>query len=288
MPSTYAHYYFGDKIKNQLHGKIATVIEQNIEMYHIGLHGPDLFFYYKPLSNNPVNTLGFDMHNQPAADFFDMASRYFQYTSSQTPQYGQALAYIIGFLCHFALDSTCHGYIESKIHTCNITHTEIEVEFDRFLLKKNGLNPIKYSMTDHIKPSPENARIIRLFFQPLTTGQIYKSLKSMIWYHQLLVPSNRIKCCLMHSLMKLCGKYPEMHGLIMQPQEIVQCRDSCLRLEKLLDKAQTRCLALIDNYLDHIYNFEPLDRYFCQTFGPEMNWQNIPVFSYQEELQYEI
>lgn len=43
-------------------------------------------------------------------------------------------AYIYGFLCHFALDRECHGYISAKIRQSGIRHAEIEVEFDRYLL----------------------------------------------------------------------------------------------------------------------------------------------------------
>lgn len=51
---------------------------------------------------------------------------------------GSALAYLLGFVCHFALDSACHGYIENKIAVSGVTHTEIESEFDRSLLLQDG------------------------------------------------------------------------------------------------------------------------------------------------------
>lgn len=40
--------------------------------------------------------------------------------------------------------------------------------------------------------------------------------------------------------------------------------------------------------MDFIYDLTPLDKYFARTFGPEMNWQSIPAYSYQEERNYEI
>ena len=55
---------------------------------------------------------------------------------------GGAYAYLLGFLCHFALDAACHGYIENKIAVSHVTHTEIESEFDRFLLERQGIEPL--------------------------------------------------------------------------------------------------------------------------------------------------
>ena len=37
------------------------------------------------------------------------------------------LSYVYGFICHFTLDETCHGYIDEKIAVSGISHTEIEV-----------------------------------------------------------------------------------------------------------------------------------------------------------------
>ena len=34
-------------------------------LYDMGLHGPDLMFYYRALQSNPVNRLGNAMHEQP-------------------------------------------------------------------------------------------------------------------------------------------------------------------------------------------------------------------------------
>jgi hypothetical protein len=63
-----------------------------------------------------------------------------------------ALAYIYGFICHFALDSTCHGYIDEKIAQSGVSHTEIEVEFERHSIpyswcKRSNLPDLFYSGT---------------------------------------------------------------------------------------------------------------------------------------------
>ena len=49
MPSTYAHYQFGQEVLKELPNDIKKIIIKNKESYDIGLHGQDLFFYYLTL-----------------------------------------------------------------------------------------------------------------------------------------------------------------------------------------------------------------------------------------------
>lgn len=288
MPSTYAHYIFGQKIYRNLTGNLKNIVGEHPQLYNIGLHGPDIFFYYKPLRNNPVNSLGFKMHNQPASDFFAKAAYILRDLRSDHALRNAGLAYILGFICHFALDSTCHGYIENKIRKTGITHTEIEAEFDRYLMIRDHLNPSTHHLADHIHPTRKNAQVIQSFFGQFSQHQIRKALSSMVWYSDLLAAPGAFKRQILYMVLKLSGNPLEICHRIMTREARPECQDSCLRLEKLMGKASVCCLSLIDSYIDFLYDDIPLDKYFVRTFGPEMNWQSIPVYSYQEELNYEI
>ena len=46
MPTTYAHDLFGQKVYRQMPEEVKQIIRENGELYRIGLHGPDIFFYY--------------------------------------------------------------------------------------------------------------------------------------------------------------------------------------------------------------------------------------------------
>ena len=54
MPSTYAHYRFGQDVLRALPEKYRTTLLQEEDLFNIGLHGPDLLFYYKPFSHHPL------------------------------------------------------------------------------------------------------------------------------------------------------------------------------------------------------------------------------------------
>ena len=71
MPTTYTHYRFGKDVYKQLDISAQEMVDSFRGLYDIGLHGPDLLFYYQALSKNPVNQTGFAM----AATFLSMPNR---------------------------------------------------------------------------------------------------------------------------------------------------------------------------------------------------------------------
>ena len=161
MPSTYAHYRMGQEVIKQVSVPAHDIIMKHKQLYDIGLHGPDILFYYHPLVTNPVNAIGYGLHERSGKYFFGKAAEIIETASDKEA----ALAYIYGFICHFALDSTCHGYIDEKIVQSGVSHTEIEVEFDRSLMIEDGKDPVRQDLTKHIVPSMENASVIAQFFQ---------------------------------------------------------------------------------------------------------------------------
>ena len=41
-----------------LDGNEKKIVEKYPQLYLIGLHGPDILFYYKPLKSNSINSIG--------------------------------------------------------------------------------------------------------------------------------------------------------------------------------------------------------------------------------------
>ena len=124
MPSTYAHRRFGADVLQQLPAALQDQIGKNRALFDVGLHGPDLLFYYHAAKSNPVSALGNAMHEQPGRVFFERARGVVR----QAKDRDAALAYALGFVCHFALDSTCHPYVEAYTHQSGVSHCEIETE----------------------------------------------------------------------------------------------------------------------------------------------------------------
>ena len=189
MPSTYAHRRFGTNVLEHLPDELRAQLEQNRELYDIGLHGPDLLFYYHAAKSNPVGALGNAMHEEPGRAFFDRARRVVHCEADRDA----ALAYALGFVCHFALDSTCHPYVEQFTRESGVTHCEIETEFDNMLLRRDGYDPLKFFTASHIHPSEQNAKAIAPFYEGISEQVALDSLKGMISVHRLLQASNPVK-----------------------------------------------------------------------------------------------
>ena len=168
MPTTYAHYRFGKDVISALPRPLEKAVENNRELFDIGLHGPDILFYYKALKSNPVSGQGYALHDKMADQFFSHAAEII----SKTDDSAAARAYMYGFICHFALDSECHKYIEKMIQVSGISHSEIEMEFDRYLLTGDHINPVTYFSAKHIHPTMENAKVIAPFFEDLSADTV--------------------------------------------------------------------------------------------------------------------
>lgn len=263
MPSTYAHYRLGQEVARSLPDEIKEIIENNRELYNIGLHGPDILFYYKPFFSNKVNQTGFGMHDEPAEGFFESAGKLILNKYGR----GACLAYIYGFICHFVLDSECHGYIDEKIERSGVSHTEIEVEFDRDLLVRDGFNPITKSLTDHIIPSEKNAEIIAEFFTGITKEEVKEALESMKKFNHILVAPSRGKRLLIYGLLAITGNYKELHGLVVNYKANPDCMDSTEKLRRLYVTAVRESIRLITAYEYTLWQEVKLDARYRLTFG---------------------
>jgi len=60
MPSTYAHYRMGQEVIKQVSVPAHDIIMKHKQLYDIGLHGPDILFYYHPSMQS-----GMDCTNVP-------------------------------------------------------------------------------------------------------------------------------------------------------------------------------------------------------------------------------
>lgn len=68
MPAAYAHYTFGKKVLANIENPdIRRIITEHRALFDIGLHGPDILFFYRPLKSNPVSKAGHLMHAEIVA-----------------------------------------------------------------------------------------------------------------------------------------------------------------------------------------------------------------------------
>lgn len=273
MPTTYTHYRFGKDVMGALPRPLQQSIEAYRELFDIGLHGPDILFYYRFFEKNHVNQQGFALHDLPADQFFEHAVKVIETSRDRSA----ARAYIYGVICHFALDSECHKYVEKMIQVSGISHGEIEMELDRYLLTEDHIDPITYLGTRHIHPTRENAEVIAPFYEEITAEELKKSLTWMIWVHKLLLAPKKWKRNVLFGAMKVAGMYESNKGMVMSIEPNPACKDYCRLLKKQYAGAVPLAVGLILKYQKVLFKGEKLPERFHETFGAGENWETLPL-----------
>ena len=271
MPTTYAHYKFGEEVMSALPRPLQNSIENKRELFDIGLHGPDILFYYRPILKNKVTSQGYAMHDRPADEFFNRAAEVI--AKAEDP--AAARAYIYGFICHFALDSECHPYVEKMIQVSGISHSEIEMEFDRMLLTEDFLNPVRHDSAKHIHPTIENGRVIAPFFEEVSPEIVKKALKSMKFYLKILRAPDPGKRRILMGGMRLAHCYDSMHGMVMSLEPNPECKEYCALLKRRFSGAVPLAAGLILQYQKKLFQGGELPDRFHQTFGAGDNWEEL-------------
>jgi len=277
MPTTYAHWYFGQQCYQLLPTKYQDFISKHLDLYNLGVHGPDVLFY--DLSNNKMAKYGSDIHCEPAKDIFTKLKIAYKKDV-------RVLSYSLGMLSHFIFDSNAHGYVEARKDVGDITHNFIEAQYDRYLMVKNGLNPRRVDRSETIKPSETASIIISQVF-PFEKDSIYKSLKSMKMILWAINSRDELYIEGCKTLMNFFNQ-KKNKDLFVGFKEENSCKASNLRLEKLQQRALTLYLDNFTNIINYFDDKEELSNFFLNNFCESIEYPNNPVLSYEEELNYKL
>ena len=259
MPASYAHLSFGRKILHTLpSGRLRQIIEGGTALFEIGLLGPDILFFYHPLGHNPVNRIGHELHDRSGTSFLAREV-------CRTADNGQ-LAYLLGFICHYALDSECHTLVEYYIEKLGRYHSSIETDLERTLMIRDGLDPFHFSAAACVRNTAANAASIAPFYG-VSPKEIRTALTSMKRIGRLLVPSSRTK----HSLLTWAGSVIGEGSIVSQltmdrtpdPAYDNSNRDIAQRMEQSIPVA----IALMNNFLAWHRGERPLSQRFEPTFS---------------------
>ncbi len=277
MPTTYAHWRFGVDCIETLPEEQKETINHHRDLFNYGVHGPDIFFY--DLAHKELPKFGSALHYKPAREFFSHCIEVYRKNDDDRQA---MLAYILGFLSHFALDSQCHGYINKKSRTSKLSHNKIESEYDGHLIRMDGRSIDRTDRVASLKPSRKNAEIIARFF-PFSTKEIYRTNMDQKILLSLINCSFDGKRKSLGWFLEKIGKN-DYRDLIVGKQELEECKDSNLRIDKLKDYALEVYPLLAADFMEALENGRPLCPYFDRDFDPY--GEEIPVLSYQEELNY--
>lgn len=193
MPNYYAHLSLGAQVLSQLPQELSLLLNRERSAFDLGCLGPDPLFFYRPTLPNPVRREGVAMHARSALPVF---GRLREAVEEDAPM---SAGYAAGFLCHLALDSACHGWIDRRAAEGTVTHLAMEAEFDRLLMERDDLVSLGRSYLPPM-PSGEVFAAAARAYQHTSPRQLEEGYRSMrrdtalfarLSGHRLSRPANR-------------------------------------------------------------------------------------------------
>lgn len=262
MPIFYAHHHFGEQVYKELPDELQQIVYEYYPQFQIGLQGPDIFFFYRS-SENRVAKYGHELHSISAYPFFQNALKVIHEKDRHSPEY----AYLIGYICHFILDSESHPYVNNCVTRLKVPHLEIEQEFDKYLMRSNKLDPFTYPTYELIPTDNLTAKTIYPFYNhidPVTAKKALQDLKSV---RKALNSPNRLQALTMSASMKLFKMHDEYKAYIPQHKDNPLCHETNIGLMKRFNTSLPTALEIIKDFDRTVQTGKALNRRFDWTFG---------------------
>ncbi|MEE0954586.1 MAG: zinc dependent phospholipase C family protein [Eubacterium sp.] len=260
MPAAYAHERFGNEVLARLSESSPDVFDRCIANYtdliHIGFQGPDFLFFYYPALPNPVVKEGIRIHDAEGLEFFSHAVSLLRYyrRHQKRERYDAAFAYLAGVVCHFSLDCTCHPFVNEfeSMHAEDtasfelpVSHAEIEAQFERYLMKQDGRNPVTVDITAPFHPTRFAAAVAAPFYPAVPKYRILPALDGFVLNNHILYCPGDTKRTVISSASKFLHIYPLIHGHMIPSESYPVYALSNQRLGQLFRKALPRAVRLI-------------------------------------------
>ena len=258
MPSNYAHYRFGSLALPELPEERRRSLQRFRQLYDVGLHGPDLFFYFLPLFHTKTRELGGSYHKLTGKEFFETAAARLREQPSEGGE-----AYLFGVLGHYALDSACHPLVNAADAEGKIRHVELETEFDRHLLTKDGKVPAhRQNLGRKTRLTWGECVTVSGFYPPATAYTVRVGVGSMSLVCGAMTMKNRE---LLQTLFRLGGEHALQ--LVMSTRPNHRCAQLLEPLEQCYDEALALFPTLASQLTALLEEGTPLGPEFEDSFG---------------------
>lgn len=254
MPAAYAHRRLGAAVVETLPAAAKKDVIRFRRLYNAGLQGPDFFFYHNPFFKAKTVALGYGYHRKTGREFFT-AARNVADTEA-------ARAYLMGVLCHYSLDALCHPLVREISAGGEIGHSELETEFDRFLLERDGRSPAHAQVPlEPIALTAGECETVARFYPPATPGVVRRAMKNMAFYSRLLTAPGGAKRAVLEAGTRILGK--KAAGMVMT----VGPNPNCAHLDGLLLELYRRAAERVGAMAGQLLSDKPLDGEFDAIFG---------------------
>lgn len=248
MPCNYAHKKMGSKVYKSLPKDTRLLIQKYLPYFLIGLHGPDVLFFYRPGLSNHIADYGRKLHHTHFEEFYDNAKLQMEVSGDD-----EKLVYFYGVLCHLYLDALCHPYVQKAKEEFGVTHGKLEMEYDRYLLEKDGHKAMSYPILAHVGISREYAHHIAPFYMGISEDEYLEALiefKAVTTVTRLRDPITRKAICM---VMNATGNEHKVASILMSKQKSELCKPAMKRLDSLMEDAALLAREAIEGFSKYLF-----------------------------------
>lgn len=260
MPNYFAHMTFGARVLEELSPVLREALEQERAAFDLGCLGPDILFFYRPAVRTPAHLEGAEMHSRSALPAF---LRLRAAVEEHTPM---SRGYAAGFLCHLALDSACHPYVNETAARGGITHLAIEAEFDRLLMTRAGL-PVRGRT--HMPPPAGEAvyRAAATAYSHAGPREVERGFLAMRRDTKLLARFYGTRTGRLAD--RICRRFRALNGargVVLDTAPAPACAESNRALLELLERAAPPAAEQIGRFFAAVGTGQPLDPWLDRDF----------------------
>lgn len=262
MPDTAAHHYFGQEVCKELRDDMRAFLAAHKSVFDLGLQGPDLLFYFRPFrSGNPVRDLGIGIHHQPALPRMQAAAETLRRKNDDT-----ALAYLVGYACHWALDSAFHGDIARMAPSSN-EHFQLEAELDRqIILSHYASNSLRFPRWRLTQTRLARYDWLRVIYPELSQSECAECAGSITYFMRLINAQTPLRLAAAAVVERLSG-HPGMFRSAMVPRlPNMRFRAAAGQLYARLEGVTTRGVAAAEAVWACVQAGAPLPEFFQKDF----------------------
>lgn len=259
MPGTYAHYRFGQSALEVLSPEQQRTARRFRQLFDMGLHGPDLFYYTDPLGLASNGKLGKRFHALTGEAFFAHVIRALKLQPSEG-----AMAYFYGLVAHYALDSISHPFVSTHANK-DRSAIQIITDFDRYLLIQDGKKPHLYDPSKHITLTEGECQTVAALYHGISAAQVQSCVKNMARCTHGLAMEKGAGRDAKIALLRLTAKDTAQRVIGLRPNRA--CAGLNVSQLRLFELAQRRYAALMEQLMRHLRKGNPLGPDFSAIFG---------------------
>ena len=268
MPAIFAHDLYGRNVFLDLKKEIRDVIRKEKDCFYLGVQGPDVLFFYRPLGKNPINQKGYRYHERPAMEFFAHGLEVMRNTEDEKEK-AAIQAYLFGMACHYALDHSLHGDVDRLEKETGFTHAQIETELDRRLLVKEEMDPVRAYTACHLKNTPmTRLAVMKVLKEDEAVAK--EAILSFKTITRLFINTGERFKKFLGVVMKAAGCYEKYYGMVMKEEVTSGLEETTDLLEEMFVSAVPFGVKLLEGLYDSMTKRDALPDAFCGNFEGKM------------------